>query len=115
MFRGRIPLFELLVPVGIKLQIELIVALLQNIVSLLQRAVLDLNALEHLAGVIVLAQLLTLMHLPIKELIDIRHNLVNNSFGSPISLFHREVFLFKLVQLPLEVKVLLFLHDFPLL
>ena len=50
-----VPLFELLVLVGIELQIELVVALHQDVVSLFQRAVFDLNALEHLAGVIVLA------------------------------------------------------------
>ena len=37
------------------------------------------------------------------------------SLSSPASLLHLEILLLKLIKLPLEVEILLFLHDLPLL
>jgi hypothetical protein len=56
----------------------------------------------------------TLHHGPFKQLAQIGQDFVDNSLSSPIGLFHLKILLLKLVQLPLEVEVLLFLHHFAL-
>ena len=40
---------------------------------------------------------------------------MDDALSRTVSLFHREVLLFKLIDLPLEVEVFLFLHDLSLL
>ena len=40
---------------------------------------------------------------------------MHQSLSCPADLFHTEVLLLKLIEFPLEVEVLLFLHDLPLL
>ena len=46
---------------------------------------------------------------------QIRYNLMQYSLCSSARLLHLEILLLELVQLPLKVEVLFFLHDLPLL
>ena len=79
-----------------------------------ERSIFNLDLLEHLAGMIVLRELVTVVDRSVEELAEIRHKLVDDALGGPVGLFHREIFLLKLVKLSLEVEVFLFLHDLAL-
>ena len=79
---------KLLILVGIKLKVQLIVTFLQDRVSLFQSAILNLSLLKHLASEVVFTQLVILVDRPIKQLIEVRHKLVDDSLSSPVSLLH---------------------------
>ena len=51
---------------------------------------------------------------PVEHVANIWNQFVDDSLSRSLCLFHLEVFLFKLVKFPLEVEVLLLLHDLPL-
>ena len=75
----------------------------------------DFKLLEHLTSVIVFTQLTVHDHGPLQELSHVGHKLVDYALGCSIGLLHGVVLLFELVKFPLEVEVLLFLHDFAFL
>lgn len=75
----------------------------------------DFKLLEHLTSVVVFTQLTVHDHGPLQELSHVGHKLVDYALGCSIGLLHGVVLLFELVKFPLEVEVLLFLHDFALL
>ena len=94
---------------------KLIIMILKDLVGLSERAVLNFKLLEHLTSIVVFTQLTVHDHRSLQELRHVGHKLVDYALGCTISLLHRVVLLFKLVHFPLEVEVLLFLHDFALL
>ena len=94
---------------------KLIIMILKDLVGLSERAVLNFKLLKHLTSVVVLTQLTVHDHGSFQELRHVGHKFVDYALGCAISLLHRVVLLFKLVHFPLEVEVLLFLHDFAFL
>ena len=94
---------------------KLIIMILKNLVRLSERTVLNLKLLEHLTSVVVFTQLTVHDHRSFQELSHVGHKLVDYALGCTIGLLHGVVLLLYLIKFSLEVKVLLFLHNFALL
>ena len=98
---------------GFILPLQLSSSFLWNALVSLELSELFLNLLKYLSGKIILWQFMTLNNWPVKHIANIWNQFVDNSLSWSLCLFHLEVFLFKLVKFPLEVEVLLLLHDLP--